>query len=66
MVTDILNREIHIGDTVLSAAVMRYLTTKYGNGLHVQDKIPAGFRVRQEEFHSEKSEGELTGGLFNL
>ena len=50
-----------LGDTVLSAAVMRYLTTKYGNGLHVQDKIPAGFRVRQEEFHSEKSEGELTG-----
>lgn len=51
-----------VGDTVLSAAVMRYLTTKYGNDLHIQDKIPAGFRVPQEpeEFHSEKSEGELT------
>ena len=51
-----------IGDTVLSAAVMRYLTTKYGNDLHIQKKIPAGFRVPQEpeEFHSEKTEGELT------
>lgn len=51
-----------IGDTVLSAAVIRYLTTKYGNNLHVKDKIPAGFRMPQkpEEFHSEKTEGELT------
>lgn len=51
-----------IGDTVLSAAVMRYLTTKYGNDLHIQDKIPPSFRVQQEpeEFHSEKNEGELT------
>ena len=37
-----------IGDTVLSAAVMRYLTTKYGNDLHIQKKIPAGFRAPQE------------------
>lgn len=51
-----------VGDTVLSASVMRYLTTKYGNDLHIQEKIPAGFRVPQEpeEFHSEKTEGELT------
>lgn len=51
-----------IGDTVLSAAVMRYLTTKYGNDLHIQEKILAGFRApqEQEEFHSEKTEGELT------
>ncbi|MBE5905292.1 MAG: hypothetical protein E7277_00670 [Lachnospiraceae bacterium] len=58
------NNEIleFIGDTVLSAAVMRYLTTKYGNDLHIQDKIPKAFRVSQEpeEFHCEKSEGELT------
>lgn len=51
-----------IGDTVLSAAAMRYLTTRFGNDLHVQEKIPISFRVPQEpeEFHSEKSEGELT------
>ncbi len=51
-----------VGDTVLSAAVMRYLTTKYGNNLHVQDKISVGLRVPQEpeEFRSEKTEGELT------
>lgn len=51
-----------IGDTVLSAGVMRYLTTRYGNDLHLQDKISAAFRVprEQEEFHSEKTEGELT------
>ena len=51
-----------VSDTVLSASVMRYLTTKYGNDLHIQEKIPAGFRVPQEpeEFHSEKTEGELT------
>ncbi len=51
-----------IGDTVLSAAVMRYLTTRYGNDLHIQDKIPPSFRVPQEpeEFHCKKTEGELT------
>ncbi len=51
-----------IGDTVLSAAVMRYLTTRYGNDLHIHDKIPPSFRVPQEpeEFRSEKTEGELT------
>lgn len=51
-----------IGDTVLSAAVMRYLTNRYGNDLHIQEKIPHSFRVPQEseEFHSEKLEGELT------
>ncbi len=51
-----------VGDTVLSAAVMCYLTTKYGNDLHIQDRKPIEFRVPQEpvEFHSEKSEGELT------
>ncbi len=51
-----------IGDTVLGAAVMRYLTTRYGNDLHIQDKIPPSFRAPQEpeEFRSEKTEGELT------
>ncbi len=35
---------------------------KYGNDLHVQDKIPSGFRTPQElkEFHCKKTEGELT------
>ncbi len=51
-----------IGDTILSATVTRYLTTRYGNNLHVQELIPPAFRVPTEpdEFHSEKSEGELS------
>ena len=51
-----------IGDKVLDVAVVRYLTEKYGNDLHVQEKIPLAFRVKTEpeEFVSKLSEGDLT------
>ncbi len=51
-----------IGDKVLDIAVVRYLATKYGNDLHVLDKIPAHFHARKEpeEFKCQKNEGELT------
>lgn len=51
-----------IGDKVLDIAVVRWLSAKYGTDLHLYDKIPAGFRPKQEptEFHSELDEGELS------
>ena len=58
------NNEIleFIGDKALDIAVIRYLSERYGNDLHVQDKIPESFRVPQEfeEFHCQLNEGELT------
>ena len=51
-----------IGDRVLDMAVTRFLVGKFGNNLHIQDKIPIGFRVPQapQEFICELDEGELT------
>lgn len=51
-----------IGDKVLDICVIRYLVGRYGTDLHVQDKIPASFRVPEKatEFASELDEGELT------
>lgn len=51
-----------IGDSVLGATVMRYLTKEYGTDLHIQEKIPKSLRVpyKPEEFSSSKTEGELS------
>ena len=58
------NNEIleFIGDKALDIAVVRYLSERYGNDLHIQDKIPTAFRVPQdpEEFHCQLNEGALT------
>lgn len=51
-----------IGDSILSAVVMRYLAMEYGTNLHFQDRIPKSFRVPQEPeaFCCKKTEGELS------
>lgn len=58
------NNEIleFIGDKVLDICVVRYLVTRYGTDLHVQNRIPESFRVPQEpmEFESQLDEGELS------
>lgn len=51
-----------VGDKVLDVAVIRYLVRQYGTDLHIEDKIPAGFRPQQppQSFASELDEGGLT------
>ena len=51
-----------IGDRALDIAVTRYLVGKYGNDLHIQEKIPDVFRTSREseEFRCMLDEGELT------
>ena len=51
-----------IGDKVLDIAVIRFLTKRYGTDLHVNERVPEVFRVKQKpvEFECKLSEGELT------
>ncbi len=51
-----------IGDKVLDIAVVRYLTAKFGNDLHVYKKVPQVFKAKYKpkEFTCSLNEGELT------
>nr|WP_027871143.1 ribonuclease III domain-containing protein [[Eubacterium] cellulosolvens] len=49
-----------IGDTVLSTAVMRYLTEKYGNAPSFKRPIWPNTPQKPMDFHCEKTEGELS------
>ncbi len=53
-----------IGDKALDLCVVRYLTNRFGNNLHIEDEIPPSLRVPNKKSHktfkSQLDEGELT------